>query len=297
MRTQRAVLILLSVAVGAVGQTVIVNTEDTVFYYVTGMVDESALDGAAVLSVPPRGFRLVADAKAGVTGYFFVPGRTTHPGLRVALGADTGPVDLAIPDRAAFLVEALVPPDTGAPVRLDNRYLDWSRIPVLSRYTRHHEPREVVRVTESSRTTVASRDSLFFGRGGSDLEMLRALRVGGELYLMIASFSGLSPGFSLFLHGYGGGEARYTLEVAITDELPTVFLWRADSQEPLVVGTFARSTFFLEAVVWADRLPRDAGFLEQVEFFEVSTAIADAGIVERFPYGRIRVSEIPAADG
>jgi hypothetical protein len=277
---------------------ILINNESSAFYFIQGAAEESALSDpvVALASVPPGAFRRVSASV--VTGYFFVPGRTTHPGLRVRSEDDGATVRLVVPDQADFMVEALVPPDTGAPVRLDNRYLDWTKFAAVSRFSRHHQPDEVYR-TDSTGTRV-TKDSRLFGRGGSDLEVLRAITVDEDLYLMIGTYSGLSPGFSLMLYGFesaSDGTASFTFEVALTDELPAVLLWRPAAEEPIVVGTFTHTTFFLEAVVWADQLPDGVAATDMVEFFEVSTSLTDAQITEEFPYGRLWASEIPAADG
>lgn len=290
-------LLLLVACTIAVADTVLVNDEDAVFYFRRGASRLTAEDVASerLDYVPPGSFRMI-QGDAPVRGFFFLPGRTSHP---LATVNPTPPSSrLRIPAVPEAMVEALVPPEVGASIRLDRRFLDWSRISPIARFSRHFLPTDVERTDDAGRAQVSAEDARLFGRGGSDLEMLRMLRDDGDFYLMAASYSALAPGFSLLLYGFESDSAsapRYTAELTITEELPAVLLWRPGREEPVVVGTFVRSSFFLEAVIWDEALPEGFSLLEGVEFFEVSTSVTDLGIREEYPLTRVGVHEVPVA--
>ena len=292
MRQLFATLLLAGACLPAVSEVVVTNPERAVYYYVEGTRVPADMSRATMDYISPGGFRLFEGDSVRLAGFFFVPGRTTHPGLSVE-----GAGMITIPSSPEFLVDALVPPSVATPIRLDGRFLEWNRVPPLARFSRHHTPDVVERTDDSGSRSIDPEQALFYGRGGSDLELIRAIRSSGDVYFMLSAFSGFSSGFSAYLYGFDGpsaAAARYTVQIAVTDEMPAVLLWRPDRSEPQVIGTFARSTFFMEAVLWRDRLPED--FLRDIEFFEVSTSITDTGILEEYPLSRVMVDEIPVAE-
>lgn len=297
MRSIATGLFLLLACGLATAETVLVNGENAVFYYLRGESRLTTEDAASRTMdyVPPGCFR-VLEGDATVRGFFFLPGRTSHPVVTAELTPPTSRVE--IPDVPQRMVEALVPPDVGASIRLDRRYLDWSRLHPVARFSRHAVPVDVERTDEAGQASLPGGESRLFGRGGTDLELLRLLHDGGDFYVMAASYSAFAPGFSLLLYGFDSEEAatpRYTLQLAITEELPAVLLWRPGREVPEVVGTFVRSSFFLEAVVWTEALPAGFSLLDGLAFFEVSTSLTDLGVREEYLLTRVGAHQIPAS--
>ncbi|TVQ40234.1 MAG: hypothetical protein EA384_03705 [Spirochaetaceae bacterium] len=254
--------------------------------------------------VPPRGVspQRFSASDRYLVGVFVEPGSTAYPAAAVALPPGAGTVfisrDQIMTDAAGR--ELRVRPWSVSlgdePVLLDNRYVDWEPILPLVRFARPlSQPRFVLEEGAGRQPAVLSR-SQFWGRGGTELDTLKAIAGDRAVYLMASTHSRIAPGMSLFLFGYRNRDDRqalYTVEVPVGEPSGPVLLWVAGSDQPKVVGRYVSDAFMFEADLRYDLLP-SALFDVPVNsaFVEVATGYSGAGRHEEFYHARIYLSSI-----
>lgn len=311
---------LLAVSLTAQSTTV-QNDEDASFFFTVVRRDgpryellTGSLGGAIEVlrvtrelenSVPPLGAspQLIGANDAYLVGVFVYPERSAYPVVVVPLPADVATI---VVSREQLLVDAnaqivAVRPwqvNLGSePIVLDNRYLDWEPVLPLVRFARPRAPGQFILETSDGRESAHIQRALFWRRGGTALDTLKAIAGEKALYLKMSTHNELSSGMSLLLFIYGGsGErrARYTIETPVTGRSGWVLLWTDGVAVPSVVGNYVADTFLLEAQLRYDLLPASvAGLPLQQSFVDVATMFSGAGRHEEFYHARVYLSSIP----
>jgi len=298
------------------------NGEGAVFYYLIKTGSESDLKALAAnpdiivhyllanqesLSyIPPNGFQSNVETggkPAAVLGFFARPGASSYPVSAVYVSAAnaespfTVGADTLVKSRATggeLTVDSLSIYPSSEPVVIDNRYLDWLRIPDLARFRDSYVPRTYVQVQNASRRELPIADSLFWSTGGSQIDHFKAIRSDKYVYLLLSSTTELSSGLSYIFYLYGdrgSGSGEYTIEIPVDRASGIVALWRKGSSTPKAIGDFVHTRFLLEARIRLDSLPavlNDAGASA-----DLATLIQDSGLTEEFYFGTLFVRNIP----
>ncbi|TVR34535.1 MAG: hypothetical protein EA404_02460 [Spirochaetaceae bacterium] len=254
--------------------------------------------------VPPGGVSPLLGSRhnAYLVGVFVRPGQPAYPVAAVEVDSHAGTI--VISRKHVLLDEAgqqlSIRPWHARigdePIILDNRYLDWEPHLPLVRFAQPIQPAEFVLQTEDGRDRVALSRSHFWGRGGTQLDTVKAVAGKRAVYLKLSSHSQLTPGMSLFLFFYRDGRqpsARYTVEIPITDGSGWVLLWTEGSDEPRVIGNYVSDRFLLEAQMRYDLVPQAIlGQRLPNAFADIATGFSGAGRHEEFYHARIYLSSI-----
>ncbi len=294
------------------------NSSDGVFYYVVHQASAQDLQALKatpqamaqfILShqkelayIPPGGVGSGIDVGSGpaaVLGFFVHPGDLTYPVTAVFVSpADTGRAftvgETATAESSGASIRALDVTLGSEPILIDNRYLDWLRVPNMATYPDYFVPRRFVREQNGKRSEEPISRSLYWKKGGTQIQYFKAVRSDKYLYLLFSSANQLSPGLSYLLYLYrdrSGAAGRYTVEIPVEKRAGVVALWENGSSSPTVIGDFVHSTFFTEARIRLDKLPAD---LETSGWsIDLATSMQDAGIFEEFYFSTLFVRDIP----
>jgi hypothetical protein len=312
-RSILALVVFAVVAANILAQTVVENEfEGTLFFLVTDGAPEnpaSTLEEASgnLDYVPRGGARAIGLGEAGsvLIGYAALPGAEEYEILQAPLEpARVNPIG---PERSSVstmgTVLAWEAPSGPRPIVLDNRYLDWLRVSALSRFADPYRPREAFRseigAQPDSPTRVSIQDSLYWRRGGTNLESLKALLYEEELFFLASSLSEMSDGLSVLLNVYENREddpSRFVVEIPVGAEGESgyVYLWERGASTPLRIGEFVASSFYLEARIFLDALPEEGPDLaDPATSFDISTRFSEEGITEEFRLATIFARAIP----
>jgi len=314
---------LLWIAAYAFGRTITVqNDDDALFYFSVISQQELScadLDGQHAIEgvraragtmtyVPPLGARdqvSVPEEPALLLGYYVVPGAGRYPVCAVPV--PSGPAGTVYHvSRAANVVAtggtgASIPAFNGdsgkEPILLDNRYEDWEPIPFLAGFSASYAPSRYKLEDPDGTRNRAIDHSLFWEKGGTRLDTVKARFSTHHLYLMFGSTSELTRGLSYYLYGFPGdrtGASRYTLQIAVDLPSGPVLLWERGKERPRVVGTYVRDTFYLEADVWLDRFGVTGPELASSSFSaDLVSAFYGAKQYEEFFYTTLFLRNIP----
>lgn len=262
--------------------------------------------------VPPRGVRLLEgmpETDHVLIGYIDDPNRTD--GLVVAAEVPAGEdlelvriyeeSGLQIDDSVLRLRSWQFIADP-APIHIDNRYSEWVSVPDLAAFRADFRPEVFSRFTNRAQRDLTLSDSLLWGRGGTRLERVKALRWEDSLFIMAASISEISNTMSIIMRLYPDRSTfdanEYTLEIPLSDVGGPVLLWSSETEEPRVVGDFVRTRFFVEAEIQTDRLPDELSRLaDGGTSFDISTRLSDHGLLEAFHHTTGFMRDIPGFHG
>ncbi|HUX11564.1 MAG TPA: hypothetical protein VMW87_00975 [Spirochaetia bacterium] len=311
-------LLALCVLPVALHALTIQNNSDGVFYFVLDRAAQSDLQALkdtpqaiaqyilshqnALAYVPPGGVQPDIDAGAGplaVLGFFVHPGDRSYPVAAVFVSAaDTSSsftVDENRRDAAGNVSVRAIDVTLGnEPVLIDNRYLDWLKVPTMARYPDYFVPRRFVREEAGNRKDEPIDSSLYWKKGGTQIQYFKAVRSESYLYLLFSSASELSPGLSYMLylfHDRTSGPGKYTVEIPVDGQSGLVVLWQNGTRTPRVIGDFVHSTFFIEARIRLDQLPVDLA--TSGWSIDLATLMRDAGLIEEFYFSTLFVRDIP----
>ncbi len=262
--------------------------------------------------IPPRGVRLLEGVPGSdlvLVGYIDHPDRSDGTVMAVDLSLQEEPELIIVQEDTALQVDGRrlalrswqFIPDP-APIRIDNRYSQWVTVPDLAAFRSDFRPESFSRFTTSAQRNLALEDSLLWGRGGSRLERVKALRWETSLFVMAASVSEMSPGMSILMRLYpdrAGAEANeYTIEIPLSDVGGPVLLWSSESDRPRVVGDFVRTRFFVEAEIRTELLPGAVNGLSNGGIsFDIGTRLSDHALLEEFHHTTGFVRDIPGFHG
>lgn len=182
-------------------------------------------------------------------------------------------------------------------IRIDNRYVDWENLQPLAAFSDATAPRQVKVERPDETSTRAIDESLVWPRAGTRLDEVKAVRGDAALYLYLAAEREFGEGTSIFLYAYESRDAsrsRFTMEIPVGAATNAVLLWQAGSEEPEVVGDFARAGFLLEARIFLNRLPGGLSFVERDSAsIDLATSYALPGRFEEFFHTTIYLDNVP----
>jgi hypothetical protein len=183
-------------------------------------------------------------------------------------------------------------------VRIDNRYLDWLKVPDLAKFAAAYSPEVFSRESGGRQETLKITESLFWKKGGTGVDTLKVLLEGNRIFFMISGTGEMAEGLSYFFYIFNSrsenGAQRLTVEIPIHRLSGPVFLWDPENTEPLYIGTYVRSAFLLEAGVDLDRIPekiRDQNWTDlSVDF---TSCFFNAGHAEEFYFTTFSETDVP----
>ncbi len=296
------------------------NDEDAAFFFTVVQRDSEAygrltasLAGALAIlretaeleqMVPAAGVSPLPGTRhsAYLVGVFVRPGQPAYPVAAVEVDSHAGTIVISrkhvLHDETGqqLTVRPWNARIGDEPIILDNRYLDWEPHLPLVRFAQPIEPAQFILQTDEGRERVALSRAHFWGRGGTQLDTVKAVAGERAVYLKLSSHSQLTPGMSLFLFFYQDrlqSSARYTVEIPITDGSGWVLLWTDGSDEPRVIGNYVSDRFVLEAQMRYDLIPQAIlGQRLDNAFADIATGFSGAGRHEEFYHARIYLSSI-----
>ncbi|WP_455383444.1 hypothetical protein [Salinispira pacifica] len=317
---RRVLSILVSAAALAVvavplHAVTIANRSEGVFYYVVRKASESELAALKatpqavaqyLLShqkelsyVPPGGTGTGIDVGTGpaaLLGFFVHPGDRSYPVTAVFVSPSDTEATFAVDDTtpAPVSLRSIDVSLGNEPILIDNRYLDWLKVPNMATYPDYFVPRRFIREQNGTRTEEPIARSLFWKKGGTQIQYFKSIRSDRYLYLLFSSASELSKGLSYMLYLYkdrNSGAGKYTIEIPVDRGAGLVTLWQNGKRDPEIVGDFVHSTFFLEARLRLDQLPSDLA--SGGWSIDLATMMQDAGVFEEFYFSTLFVRDIP----
>ncbi|MFP4509644.1 MAG: hypothetical protein ACLFNQ_05895 [Spirochaetaceae bacterium] len=262
--------------------------------------------------VPPRGVRLLErmpDTDRVLIGYIDDPSRTDGPLVASEVPADDDGALIRIDAESRLQAndsvltlrswQFIADP---APIHINNRYSQWVSVPDLAAFRADFRPEVFSRFTDRAQRDLTLSDSLLWGRGGSRLERVKALRWEESVFIMAASVSEMSNTMSILVRLYPDRSTfnanEYTLEIPLSDVGGPVLLWSDRTAEPRIVGDFVRTRFFVEAELKTDRFPDElARLVDGGTSFDISTRLSDHGLLEEFHHTTGFVRDIPGFHG
>lgn len=311
-------LALFLLAAGTLSaQATIQNNEEFLAYYAPTQFSQEAVreallapDGgveflsnylAADRYLPPFGAlpdeRLDSRSRT-VVGVFVRPESTRYPVFVAPAQGAFVPIDrgniVERPDGSPLTVSPLDLRVEAERIVIDNRYLDWETIPDMLRSGPATTPRRARRVTGGTEATIPLGESLYWRKGGTELEGLKLARTETSLYIGFDSSRPMVEGLSLFLYLYPARPRRVaemTLEIPVVEPTGPILLWRRGVEEPIVAGYFTVADFFLEARVFSEELALPES-VEEVTV-DVSTAFFGPDLMEEFEYGTVYLRDAP----
>ncbi len=308
-------MLFLCVAGSLSAQTTIQNNEEYLAYYAGTQFSETAVREALSASegdlesfghylsaeryLPPLG--AVVDQDFGpqfrtVVGVFVRPESDRYRVFLVPVAGDfvtIGEEDvLRLSNGTAMTVSPLDLQVQSERIVIDNRYLDWETIPDQLRSGPATTPRRVRRVVDAGERTLPLEDSLYWQKGGTELEGLKMALTDSSLYLGFDSSRPMAEGLSLFIYIYTGrprGVAATTVEIPVAHPSGPILVWRRGNDLPRVSGYFTVADFFLEGRLFRE----DLGLPENIDqvSLDVSTAFFGPGVLEEFEYGTVYLRE------
>jgi hypothetical protein len=307
-------VVLLAPALGA--QTVTIdNGEDELLVF--GIVSAAPVPQPSEITtaaasgeldlryVPPNGALTgvrVSGAKA-LVGAFVTPGRDEHPVVfsgRIA--EDYLTVSRAYTrtdeDGRAITVddEVVAALFAAEPVVIDNDYTDWEPFAANAAFGPAVPPSGVLRTRAGTTTRRNLGDSLYWPKGGTDVEQLKLVSSARFVYLMVETRSEMTRGLAYYLYAFEDRDRRqasYTIEIPITEgSSGFVFLWTPERDTPRIIGEFAYEPFFLEARVDLSRVPAGVPVATSGLSFDFSSAFSGARVTEEFFYTTLYARDI-----
>lgn len=307
----RRLALFLFVAGALSAQTTIQNNEEYLAYYAGTQFSESAVREALLAPgggveflgnylsaeryLPPLG--ALVDEELGsrtrtVVGVFVRPESTRYPVFLAPGDRDfvsVGEEDiLRGPDGTAMTISPLDLRVEAERIVIDNRYLDWETIPDLLRSGPATSPRRARRVTDAREETIPLEETLYWRKGGTELEGLKIALTETSVYVGFDASRPMAEGLSIFAYVYPErprSAAELTVEIPVAEPTGPILVWRRGVDEPIVAGYFTVADFFLEG-----RLFRDAfgapGATDNVSV-DISTVFFGPGVLEEFEYGTV----------
>lgn len=272
---------------------------------------------------------LALQAESASAGYpisvKLIPGGSA--GRAYALGQPVDQSDTS-PDSIGMLPVTRIKPHP-EPIRIDGRFVDWLSRPELRSYRQDSMPVVIIQQNNTGIRQITPGDSVFWRKGGAQLDVVKTLLTQENLYFMASSYQQITPGTSIILrlHKTAPKEqqsktADVTIEIPVVRRGGPVYLWPGSAlgteaglpqassgpgagaspsaagpgnpDNPIYMGQYGASNFSVEAAI-SRAILEDFGFFNpeaQDGVIELSTGVSDAGIFEEFYYGLIPLAEV-----
>jgi len=183
-------------------------------------------------------------------------------------------------------------------IHLDNRYLDWLKVPDLAKFSSSYNPGVFSRESGGKQETKKISESLYWKKGGTQIETLKSLIEDRYLFLMISSLSEMTEGLSYFFYLFDDRTKpetrRLTVEIPLRKRAGPVFLWIPGRTDPVFIGSYVRGAFLLEAQIDSDLLPDDIRNAEwSVPSADLTSCYFEGGHSEEFFFTTFSAKDIP----
>ncbi len=155
----------------------------------------------------------------------------------------------------------VVTPVVPGRIVIDNNYMDWEIIPTTALFSSSYIPLYFTKQSISGLNNIPIKHSVFWGRGGTQINQIKLYLSGEYLYIYCSSYSRLTSGLSFYLYLFKSRSAReqnnYTIELIVDDMADTskVVLWQRNREKYEVIGELKNTNFFLEARIEIEKLP------------------------------------------
>jgi hypothetical protein len=183
-------------------------------------------------------------------------------------------------------------------IQVDNRYLDWLKVPDLAKFSSAFSPGLFSRESGGLRETLKISESLFWKKGGTGVDTLKVLLEGNRLFIMISGNGEMTEGLSYFFYIFddrsGGGSPKLTVEIPLQRLSGPVFLWDPEYDSPLYIGSYVRGAFLLEARIDLFRIPakiREHNWTDLSADF--TSCFFNAGHTEEFYFTTFSEIDVP----
>jgi hypothetical protein len=183
-------------------------------------------------------------------------------------------------------------------VVLDNIYLDWLKVPETARFSNTFNPVVYSQENFGDLDSKSITSSLYWQKGGSQLQSIKSFLSNGALYLMLSSIDKMEESISYFFYLFDkrteNETCRYTIEIPIRDKTGVILLWVDGEKSPIVVGQYVRSSYFIEGRIFIELSPInfDAELLDNLSF-DVTSCFFNSTIYEEFYFTTIFLRDIP----
>ena len=202
---------------------------------------------------------------------------------------------------------APAPPAAAAPAeergffrfQIDNRYEDWEAIPAFLSFPQERSLESFTREQYGGQFEVLPIDqSRHWGAEGTAVNEVKVVNNLESIYLYISTYSAISSNVSVFLYFHTeqnlrrrGATNRFTLELIPekAEEPGLVVLWEKD-REPMIVGSLASGSFFLEAKIDKKLLYDIEVAKPEIAFFDLTTSYFDR---QELAYEEFYVASVP----
>ena len=185
--------------------------------------------------------------------------------------------------------------------RIDNQYDDWEAIPTFLSFPADRTLPSFTREQYGGDFEVLPIDqSRHWGSAGTALNEIKVVNNLEAVYLYISTHTALSPNVSIFLYFHSDRDLRragatndFTMELvpAKATEPGLVVLWERE-RKPVIVGTLASGSFFLEAKIDKDLLYDIQAAKPEITFFDLTTSYFDR---QELAYEEFYIASIPLA--
>jgi hypothetical protein len=186
--------------------------------------------------------------------------------------------------------------------QIDNRYDDWEAIPTFLSFPAGRTLPSFTREQYGGDFEVLPIDrSRHWGSAGTALNEIKVVNNLEAVYLYISTHTALSPNVSIFLYFHSDRDLRrtgatnnFTMELvpAKATEPGLVVLWEKE-RKPVIVGTLASGSFFLEAKIDKDLLYDIQAAKPEITFFDLTTSYFDR---QELAYEEFYITSIPLAE-
>jgi hypothetical protein len=185
--------------------------------------------------------------------------------------------------------------------QIDNQYEDWEAIPVFLSFPPDRSLESFTREQYGGEFEVLpiSR-ARHWGSDGTRINEVKVVNNLEAVYLYVSTHSALSGNLSIFLYFHTeqnlrriGATNRFTLELlpAGAGEPGLVVLWEKE-RKPVIVGSLASGSFFLEAKIDKKLLYDIETARPEITFFDLTTSYYDR---QDLAYEEFYIASIPLA--
>ena len=214
-------------------------------------------------------------------------------------GAPEPPAAPAAPAPAAPTAAAGVEERGFFRFQIDNQYEDWEAIPVFMSFPPDRPLSSFTREQYGGQFEVLPiGQSKHWGADGTAINEIKVVNNLESIYLYISTYSAISTDVSVFLYLHTeqnlrrrGATNRFTLELLPekAEEPGLVVLWEKD-REPMIVGSLASGSFFLEAEIDKKLLYDIEVAKPAITFFDLTTSYFDR---QELAYEEFYVASVP----
>jgi hypothetical protein len=163
----------------------------------------------------------------------------------------------ALERKTSSVIRAL--PETK--IVIDNTYADWDEYPAVAVFPPSSQPAQFTYQAADGVRNLPIRNSNFWGRGGTQLLVLKAVFHDENLLLYFRGAQAFSSGLSIFFYLFDNRKSQevnlYTIELPVNESATggDILLWQRGEKKPVTIGEFRTAGVSLEGAVEINKLP------------------------------------------